>query len=86
MNKTMTNCIKCGSIEISKGDLTVNTGKVFFCDMVFRPQRTKLITFAIDKGTKIETESYARLKCGMVYSQCNPTDLKDYISKNCKKT
>lgn len=81
----MINCIKCSSIEIAKGDLTVNNGNVFFCDMVFRPARTKFITFTIDKGTKIEQESYACLNCGMVYSQCNPTDLKGFISKNCKK-
>ncbi len=79
----MTTCFKCGGTEIAKGKIMLWAGQSHWSN-VFGPDGLRLLTTALGRGTKLEDESYACLKCGAVFSQTDPEALKDFVRKHCK--
>ena len=80
----MTKCFKCGGLEIVKGKIT-RSGRDFFSDIVFAPEGLRFLTLTLQPGTPLQTESYACLGCGAVWSQTDPRALRDFIQKHCKQ-
>jgi hypothetical protein len=79
----MTTCTKCGGTEIVKGKIR-RSSEEYFSDIVFGPDDLRFLTVTLQRGTKLETESYACLACGAVWSQTDPKALRDFIRKHCK--
>jgi hypothetical protein len=79
----MTTCLKCGGTEVVKGKIR-RSSEEYFSDIVFGPDDLRFLTLTLDKGTKLQGESYACLKCGAVWSQTDPDALRDFIRKHCK--
>src|SRR6266516_6768038 len=74
----MTTCFKCGGAEIAKGKIRRSTEE-YFSDIVFGPDDLRFLTVTFERGTKLQGESYACLKCGAVWSQTDADALRDFI-------
>ena len=79
----MTTCYKCGGTEIAKGKIR-RSSEEFYSDIVFGPDDLRFLTLTLERGTKLQGDSYACLKCGAVWSQTDPDALRDFIRKHCK--
>jgi len=79
----MTSCFKCGSTEIVKGKIR-RSSEEYFSDIVFGPDGLRFLTLTLGKGTELEGDSYACLKCGAVWSQTDPETLRAFVRKHCK--
>lgn len=79
----MTKCFKCGGTEIAKGKIT-RSSEDYFSDIVFGPEGLRFLTVTLQHGTKLESDSYACLACGTVWSQTDPNALTEFIRKHCK--
>jgi len=80
----MNKCLKCGGTEIVKGTIRRST-KEYFTDIVFGPDDVRFGAMTLKNGSELQPESFACLSCGMVYSSTDPTELKEFIKKHCKK-
>lgn len=81
----MTTCFKCGATEIVRGKIRRSSDE-FFSDIVFGPDGTRrFLALTFEHGTKLQGESYARLKCGVVCSLTDPEELRLFIQKHYKK-
>src|SRR5262249_50216235 len=78
-----TSCFKCGGTQIVKGTLE-STRRDLLSEIVFRPDKLRFLALTLAHGTVLDTESYACLSCGTVWSQTNPDSLKDFIQKHCR--
>ncbi len=78
-------CFKCGGNEITKGKLR-STRDELTADVVFRPDKVRFLTFTLAHGITLDTESYACLSCGTVWSQTDPNALRDFIRKHCRRS
>jgi hypothetical protein len=78
-------CFKCGGTQIAKGELEA-THRDFLTEILFRPDKLRFLTLTLAHGTTLDTESFACLSCGTVWSQTNPDALKDFIQKHCRHT
>ena len=79
----MTLCFKCGGTEIVRGKIR-RSSEEYFSDIVFGPDGLRFLTLTVAKGTKLQGESYACLKCGAVWSQTDPDALRAFVQKHCK--
>jgi len=80
----MTKCLKCGGTEIAKGKLR-RSSEELFSDIIFSPDAPiRFLALTFSRGTTLEPESYACLNCGTVWSQTDPSALRDFIRKHCK--
>jgi predicted RNA-binding Zn-ribbon protein involved in translation (DUF1610 family) len=80
-----TKCPKCGKTEIAKGRLSLSSGH-YLSGMVFEPERRRFFTLNVMPGPYLAPESYACLSCGAVWSQTDPSALREFIGKHCKKS
>jgi hypothetical protein len=78
----MTTCFKCGGTEIAKGKIRRWIGEIY-PGTVFEPDDLRFLTLTLERGTKLQDESYACLKCGAVWSQTDPDALRDFVRKHC---
>jgi len=79
----VTRCFRCGGSEIAKGSVQRDS-KEFFSDVIFAPDGLRFLALTFTHGTGLRRESYACLDCGIVWSQTNPVELKEFIEKNCQ--
>ena len=80
----MTKCFKCNGTEIAKGKIPTPSDELF-SDIVFAPDGLRFLAVTFNHGTPLQPESYACLGCGTVWSQTDPSALRDFIQKHCKK-
>ncbi len=80
----MKKCFKCGSSEITRGRISQNNDGIFSAAQ-FEPEGLRFLALALTHGTLLELESFACLKCGSVWSQTDPDDLRKFIRKHCKQ-
>jgi predicted nucleic-acid-binding Zn-ribbon protein len=78
-------CFKCGGTELVKGEINVcGKGRQGLLSYnIFEPDTLRFLTFTLTNGTRLETKSYACLGCGTVWSQTDPTALREFIRKHC---
>ena len=79
----MTKCLKCGGEDIVKGTVYGGSDSAF---SVFKPDGLRFFSLTYTGGTDLRKGSYACLTCGTVWSQTDPSALREFIRKNCKKT
>jgi hypothetical protein len=81
--KDMMKCFKCGGGDIAKGEIFVRSDSS--ANMVFEPEGIRFFSFTYAHGTKLRQERYACLTCGIVWSQTNPSALREFIRKYRKR-
>ena len=54
--------------------------------LVFRPRDARFVALTLAHGTPVDTESYACLSCGFVWSETNPQALSEFIKKHCRES
>jgi hypothetical protein len=81
----MNHCLKCKSKNVIAGRIGANTGGRFSCE--FDPDREIrfLARMTFSRGVICSEEALACLDCGLVWSHLCAQDLKDFITKCCKK-
>ena len=80
----MTKCFKCGGVDIATGKLSRPNDELF-PEVRFEPRGLRFLALTMRHGTRLEAESYACLKCGTVWSQTDPNELRDFVRKHCKR-
>ena len=78
----MKKCFKCGSTEIVPGRISENNERMFSAAQ-FEPEGLRFLALTMRHGTLLDLESFACLKCGSVWSQTDPEDLRKFIKKHC---
>jgi hypothetical protein len=54
--------------------------------LVFRPGNARFFALTLAHGIPVDTESYACLDCGFVWSETNPQALREFIEKHCRES
>jgi hypothetical protein len=78
----MVTCYKCGREDIAKGTIYGGSDAAF---SVFKPDDVRFFSLTYKGGTDLRKESYACLACGSVWSQTDPSALRKFIRKRCKR-
>jgi len=80
----MKKCFKCGGTEIVKGKICISASE-YFPEYFFKPDGLRLFAATLRAGAKLDTESYACLGCGAIWSQTDSVALKEFMQKHCKQ-
>jgi len=78
----MITCFKCGGEDIAKGTIYGGSDAAF---SVFKPDDLRFFSLTYKGGTDLRNESYACLTCGAVWSQTDPSALREFIRKHGKR-
>ena len=80
----MNQCLKCKSNNVIAGRIGAQSDDGFSCE--FRPHREiRFLAMTFRKGVDCNEEALACLDCGLVWTSVSGQDLKDFITKCCKK-
>ena len=75
-------CPKCGSSNVRRGKLLPGGRGIA---VIFRPEGARMFNLSFWGGVVLSSDdSCACLDCGLVWSQVQPGELKEFISKHCR--
>jgi len=81
----MNQCLKCKSANVITGKLADPTCDSMFAP-VFKPDRKlRFLAWTLKGGTRCNEGAYACLDCGLVWTSLSAQELKDFITRCCKK-
>ena len=80
----MNQCLNCKSANVIAGIIGAETRWGFSCE--FRPDREiRFLAMTFSRGVGCNMQALACLDCGLVWTSISGQDLKDFITKCCKK-
>ena len=77
----MRTCIQCKSGNTVDGKIQAVNQK---CGVVFAPENIKFWSFSVYGGPVIKGDSHACLDCGLIWVCIEPTEISEFVDKNCK--
>jgi len=77
----VTKCLQCQSERITKGSIVPESNGGF---VQFRPEGLRAWVLTLDQGADLQSEAYACLDCGLVWSTADKAELASFMQKHCE--